>query len=810
MQGRDLIISRIIFQQNGKEDQSLLAHKPLQLGTTKDCDIKIEGPGNCIFAEIFVVDQELIIRNIGNNEVIYINGIVLIDRIILKIGDQIEIFGSIIQIDWNDDEIILTLDVEKSTHITKPPVFEDSQETIQVQRYKKNVSISKIDNNAYSNQKWKYLVASLLFLLISAAYFIFNSYSVKFNITPSDIDKLSIEGGWFKIALGDRTLMKEGTYFLNVEKEGYYPISQTFVVGEKQNSNIVVKLKELPGLINIYSQVDDNSTITLADSVVINSIIKSKKMEPGQYLLTITADRFLPFEDTIEVLGKNIQQHIYVDLIPKWAKISIDSIPSGAKIINDDSEIGITPLEMELMEGSHELSIMKDGFKTRDFNISSIANTAQILEPIRLVPANAQLTIETIPLGANVKVNNRYRGQSPITLSLSPDEDYTIEFSKNGFNSQQRKARLKAAQKESIKIDLTARLGNVIISVEPKDAEIFINNQKQGSGFLDINLPTTNHDLIVKRQGFGSYERKILPRLSYPQKINISLLSDEEIRLNKLEYQIINSQGQTMRRIESGIFTMGASRREMGRRANEVIQSIQLTRPFYIAVKEVTNREFSMFRALDSSISDIHPSLLADNNPVVSIDWSDAVEYCNWLSSVEGLDPVYTKRFEKWEKIKPIPNGYRLPTEAEWTWAIRYEAKKNTTAFPWGNRLPPRRNFGNFADTSAKNIILNIIPNYNDGYASTSPVGTFAPNSLGIFDGSGNVSEWISDYYSIATPGLSQISVDPDGPSYGSNHVIRGSSWRHANITNLRGSYRDFGSNGKIDVGFRLARNIID
>ena len=91
MQGRDLIISRIIFQQNGKEDQSLLTHKPLQLGTTKDCDIKIEGPGNCIFAEIFVVDQELIIRNIGNNEVIYINGIILIDRIILKIGDQIEI-----------------------------------------------------------------------------------------------------------------------------------------------------------------------------------------------------------------------------------------------------------------------------------------------------------------------------------------------------------------------------------------------------------------------------------------------------------------------------------------------------------------------------------------------------------------------------------------------------------------------------------------------------------------------------------------------------------------------------------------------
>ena len=164
------------------------------------------------------------------------------------------------------------------------------------------------------------------------------------------------------------------------------------------------------------------------------------------------------------------------------------------------------------------------------------------------------------------------------------------------------------AQNEAIKIDLAARLGNVIISVEPKDAEIYINNQKQGSGFLDINLPTTNHELTIKREGFGSYKRKILPRLNYPQKINISLLSDEEIRLSNLEYQITNSQGQVMKRIEPGIFTMGASRREMGRRANEVIQSVQLTKPFYIGVKEVTNKEFSMFRALDSSISDIHPS----------------------------------------------------------------------------------------------------------------------------------------------------------------------------------------------------------
>ena len=87
-------------------------------------------------------------------------------------------------------------------------------------------------------------------------------------------------------------------------------------------------------------------------------------------------------------------------------------------------------------------------------------------------------------------------------------------------------------------------------------------------------------------------------------------------------------------------------------------------------------------------------------------------------------------------------------------------------------------------------------------------MGSFGANSLGIFDGSGNVSEWISDYYSIPTPGITETIIDPKGPEYGVQHVIRGSSWRHSSVTKLRGSFRDFGSKGQIDIGFRLARNI--
>ena len=89
------------------------------------------------------------------------------------------------------------------------------------------------------------------------------------------------------------------------------------------------------------------------------------------------------------------------------------------------------------------------------------------------------------------------------------------------------------------------------------------------------------------------------------------------------------------------------------------------------------------------------------------------------------------------------------------------------------------------------------------------PVGSLpmGRSVYGVYDMSGNVSEWVSDYYSIPTPGLTEILIDPKGPESGVQHVVRGSSWRHAGITQLRGSYRDFGSEGRIDVGFRVAKN---
>ena len=84
-----------------------------------------------------------------------------------------------------------------------------------------------------------------------------------------------------------------------------------------------------------------------------------------------------------------------------------------------------------------------------------------------------------------------------------------------------------------------------------------------------------------------------------------------------------------------------------------------------------------------------------------------------------------------------------------------------------------------------------------------APACTYEANALGIFDLSANVAEWVNDYYGIPDEGE---TTDPLGPQSAEYRVIRGSSWMNGTVTDLRISFRDYGVDGRQDVGFRIAR----
>ena len=785
---------------------------PLRLGTGTECEIRLPGPGSTAVALLDALDGEPFVQPVGRSASMQLNGEELRASRKLASGDELKFFGTRVLVGEQDDAMLLHIRLEDSAYITRPPDLADSStqlasETIApaaFQRARETASVAI----KQSGRRWQIAVGAAIVILVLISSLLFTSKSIQFNVQPGAPDRISVEGGWFNLPFGDRILMRQGTYTVHVSKEGYYDVAQDFDVDDAPSKTVLVELRKLPGQLTISTDPAVDAIVTVDDARIGRAPYGPLELEPGTHAITVTADRFLPYAHRLQVPGLGRVQQLDVQLVPRWAEVEISSNPPGATVLQGTVQIGQTPMRLELLEGTHSLSLIRDGFKAWDGKVETVANEDQVLPTVQLEPANAQLQVNSIPRGANVTVNGRYRGQSPVTIDLSPGINYEIGLSKAGYGTTVRRIRLEAAAAEEITIDLTARVGVVTVAALPGDATIFVDGRARGTGTVTLNLSSAPHRLEVKRDGYQTFSRSVTPRPGYPQNIPVRLMSDAEIEAQSTASTISTAQGQVLRRVESGGFNMGTSRAEQGRRANEVIVPILLTKPFYIGTREVSNREFRRYRENHNSRGDLHVSLAGDLNPVVNITWEDAVEFCNWLSTQEGLDLAYKKVFERWQPIEPTPNGYRLPTEAEWVWAIRYQGRSNATTFPWGPRMPPRRDSGNYAGKSANTLVPSILPGYDDGYSSSAPVGTFAANALGIHDGGGNVAEWVQDYYSVPTPGKTDPINDPTGPRRGANRVIRGSSWMHAGIMELRMGYRDFGNLARADVGFRIARNV--
>ncbi|MDZ7644147.1 MAG: PEGA domain-containing protein [Woeseiaceae bacterium] len=789
------------------------SHKlPLRIGTGAECELRLPGPGSNTVALLDQLDGEPFVQPVGRTAGMQVNGKPLTTSRRLTAGDTLEFFGTRLEFadPDADGQLDVTVHLEDSAYITRPPDLDApagdaAEEAIAPSAFQRAADV-RVAEAPHRVPAWQWAVAAGVVLLIGVSFLLFTSRSIQFDVQPGGADDLRISGGWFRLPVGDRVLLREGSYTVHVEKTGYYDVNQSLQVGATPSRTITIEMRRLPGRLTVSTDPPVDAVVTVDSTEVGPAPFGPLELEPGTHTVAVRAADFLPYEHRLTVPGLGLDQRLDVQLVPRWAEFTVRSEPTGATIYRDQEELGETPATLRLAEGSHALTVVKEGFAAWDSTVEATANEHRELPLIELEPANARLEVNSVPLGANVTVNGRYRGQAPVRLALSPDVDYRIGLSKAGYGSTERQVRLEAAASRSITVDLTARVGRVTINAWPEDAVVYVDGRSRGRGSLTLELPSAPHELEVRKEGYETFSRSVTPRPGYPQTIQVRLLSHEEVRRRSIATTVENTAGQTLRRVEPGSFTMGASRRQQGRRANEVLVPVSITRPFYIGTREVTNAEFLRFRA-DHDSGDLHASLAGNNNPVVNVSWADAVEYCNWLSAQEGLTPAYVKRFEKWEAVTPTPDGYRLPTEAEWAWAIRYQARAEPLLFPWGDRLPPRRDSGNYADQSASELVPTVLPGYNDGYASTAPVGSFPANALDLYDGGGNVAEWVQDYYAVPTPGQTDAIEDPTGPARGSNRVIRGSSWRSATVSELRLSYREFGTGGRVDLGFRIARN---
>ena len=347
----------------------------------------------------------------------------------------------------------------------------------------------------------------------------------------------------------------------------------------------------------------------------------------------------------------------------------------------------------------------------------------------------------------------------------------------------------------------------LFISAQPADAGLSVDGKSVGEATRRLRLTARKHTLAFSKPGYVTQQFTVNPRAGVSQNLDVTLKTVAQAKADATPDTLTTAAGQVMRLVRpAAAFRMGASRREAGRRANESRRLVQLTRPFYVSEKEVTNSEFRLFRPSHSSGNVDGAGLDGADQPVVQVGWDDAARYCNWLSQKDGLAVAYQEKGGHMVASRPATKGYRLPSEAEWVYVARVLGRQSPARYPWSGSYPPTTVAGNFADTQISDTLADVVPGYDAGYRGTAAVGSFAAGPAGFYDLGGNVAEWINDFYAVYPGEAERLVQDPIGPAAGKHHVVRDSSWRRGNITELRLSYRDYSREPRSDLGFRIAR----
>jgi hypothetical protein len=290
--------------------------------------------------------------------------------------------------------------------------------------------------------------------------------------------------------------------------------------------------------------------------------------------------------------------------------------------------------------------------------------------------------------------------------------------------------------------------GHLEVISDPPGAEIYVNGQSVGFAGQPLSIPNIKPgpvDLLLVLEGYKPLAKKLV--VGEGQTITENL-------------KLARNQGVVFGRFwENGI----------GMRFSPVGPDLM------VAAWETRVRDYEVFvRESRHAPPRAAHFEQGPDHPVVHVSRNDARAFCEWL----------TRRERKGERISQS-HTYRLPSDLEWSRMAGLEEEEGISPnwrdarkqriFPWGLAWPRTEKVGNFADMAAARapgVERNrTITGYDDGFPFTSPVGSFPANSLGLFDLSGNVQEWVDDEYS-------KLGSDELG-------VLRGGGWNTYQIENL-------------------------
>jgi serine/threonine protein kinase len=507
---------------------------------------------------------------------------------------------------------------------------------------------------------------------------------------------------------------------------------------------------------------------------------------------------------------------------------TIETDPPGAMITVVDGQLQKSPSTFtNLPIGVQSAHVMLSPYDPVDISFVVEANNHVTVPLVRLQRSRGSAKINCVPAGAQFELYDAdgkvvTNGTLPIELPNLLTASYTLVAK---YDGREKKIPIEITRQEVTSADVEFASGKLVINSKPAGAAITLDGKTAGVTPAEMTIPDGAHQVRVKYRTWPEVTRSVTIDPHEPAKLDLEfptgsvkiasapggamvyldgrrigrvpvLLEDLEPGPVQYEVRLAGYQPYTVKgEVKPGEQVLLGAR--LTRRAgpmpgqpweNSLGMKFVPVGDILMGIWLVRVRDFAEFCKQTGRNAPQPDFTQGEFHPVVLVNHGDAQAFCDWLTQKEL-------------SVEQLAQGqsYRLPRDKEWSTAAGLADEGRNTPeerdgklreFPWGKHWPPPDQSGNFADASLRRSGQPLIPGYHDGYAQTSPVGSFPANALGLFDMSGNVWQWIMEPYNPTS-------------RWG---VMRGGSWATEKQAELSMTYRNVvdPAGREVIYGFRV------
>ena len=500
-------------------------------------------------------------------------------------------------------------------------------------------------------------------------------------------------------------------------------------------------------------------------------------LSSGAHSLEFRLLSYKVYTTDVLVTGDGTTQPFTATLQPNFAEVTITA-PGEADIYINDERKATGTWSGRLDAGHYRVEARKTSHTSSVQSIDVVAGDSRHITLDAPKPIYGSLNINSDPIGAKVFIDGKEIGEAPDIFTEVLIGTHTIRLTKAGCAPVEQQVTIEEGKTATLSLTL-ATSGKVTVTSNVVGAKIYIDDEYKGVAPYTYEAASGSYRVTAKADGYTDATRNIT--ITAGQSTSLAL-APQPISRNRTF--TVKGVSFTMIPVEGGTFTMGATREQRSDAEDDEKPTHRVTiSDYYIGETEVTQALWEAVMTY-SGATTTGETLTAYSDPWLGSNplstYGVGENYPAYYVSHDDIVDIFLPRLNA-----ITGKTFRLPTEAEWEYAAR-----------GGNKSKGYKYAGS-------NTIGNVAWYESNSKSKTYPVKGKQANELGLYDMSGNVWEWCSDWYGSYS---SSAQTNPTGPATGSFRVCRGGC-RYGDARSCRVSNRSY--NTPVfrfnDLGLRLA-----